>query len=130
MKYFKLNIVLIFIFCFFISCSKKDVEISGYGHKGDSIFVLENKKVIFIIPIDCNKDSNEICPFYETKLKIKNADIKLNFKLISKGVSVLDTSFIIPERNKKPLISFVYPSSKSNYKRVLLLDDDSKYVKY
>lgn len=130
MKYFKLKIVLIFFFCFFISCSKKDLEISGYGYKGDSVFVIENKKVILVIPIDCNIDSNGMCSFYEKKLKIKDVDVKLNFKIISNGISVLDTSFIIPKRNKNPFVSFVYPSSKSNYKRVLLLDDDSKYVKY
>lgn len=131
MKNFRLIVIPISFFSFFISCSNKEVEVSGYGYRGDNILVLENKKVIFNIQVSCNNmDSNKLCSFYETKLKVKKSNVKLNFRIDSSGISVLDTSLIIPKELKKPLVTFVYPSAKSKFKRIILLEDNSMYIKY
>lgn len=131
MKNFRLIVMTVFFFSFFISCANKEIEVSGYGYRGDNILVLGNRKVIFNILVSGNNmDSNKLCSFYETKLKVKNSTVKLNFRIDSSGISVLDTTLIIPKEFKTPLVTFVYPSSKSKFKRVILLEDNSMYIKY
>lgn len=130
MKNYKSILILISFFYFFISCSNKKMEISGYGYRGDNILVLENQKIILNLQVNGNMDANKICPFYETKLKIKDSNVKLKFKIDSSGVSVLDTSLIIPKEFKTPFVTFAYPSAKSKFKRIILLEDNSMYIKY
>lgn len=132
MKKYKL-IALIFWLFIFTSCSdERGIKILGYGYKGEKIVVLENKKVIFNKLIDGNLDNNKLCSFYETQLRIKKIDVKLNFKIDSSGVVVLDTFLIIPNKSKIPFVSFIYPYSNSKFKRELFLGDenDSLYIKY
>lgn len=124
MKTYKL--ILILSLCIFLSCSeKKKVQILGYGYENENILVLENKKVLLDLKIRGNKDSNQLCSFYEEKLKIPDSNNTLVFKIDSSGTIILDTTLTIPKKFKKPFVSFIYPTSKSNFKRKIFLDDDN-----
>jgi hypothetical protein len=130
MKNYKL--IGILIFYFFISCSnEKKIEISGYAYQNEYIQILENQKVILNIQVNNkNMDANKMCSFYESNLKISNSNVKLNIKIDSSNISVLDTCIIVPKELKFPFITFSYPSVKSKFKRIILLDDESKFAKY
>lgn len=132
MKNYKL--IGILIFYFFISCSnEKKIEISGYAYQNENIQILENQKVILNIQVNNdnkNMDANKLCSFYESNLKINSSNVKLNIKIDSSNISVLDTCLIIPKELKFPFITFSSPSVKSKYKRIILLDDESKFAKY
>jgi hypothetical protein len=128
------NYKLIGILIFFISCSnEKKIEISGYAYQNENIQILENQKVILNIQVNNdnkNMDANKLCSFYELNLKISNSNVKLNIKIDSSNISVLDTCLIVPKELKSPFITFSSPSVKSKFKRIILLDDESKFSKY
>lgn len=102
----------------------------GYAHKNDKICIIENKNTIFTTIANGNMDSNKLCSFYKSDIKISSQNVKLNFKIDSSGICVLDTSLVIPKKYQSPFVSYVYPTKRSKFKRIILLDDESMFVKY
>lgn len=102
----------------------------GYAYKNENICISENKNNLYSIMANGSFDSNKLCSFYESDIKISSQDIKLNFKIDSSGITVLDSSLVIPKQYQTPFVTFVYPSKKSKFKRIILLADESMYVKY
>ncbi|PTT01107.1 Uncharacterised protein [Flavobacterium hibernum] len=113
-------------FYFLFSCSKeKEVKILGYAYNNDRIIVSIEGNVLFDKSIYGTIDKENLCSFYEPKIKISSSDIQVNFKIDSSGVSVLDTVITISSKIKAPFVSFIHPSKKSKHKRKIFLGDDN-----
>lgn len=127
MKKSKLLSILISSYFLFTSCSnEKKIDLYGYVYKGEKITVLQDKKDLFNKNIKAtNIDSNMVC-FLNEELKVKSSNVKLNIKIDSSNICVLDTSLIVPENFKNPFINFVYPAQKS--KRKIFVADHSMFV--
>jgi hypothetical protein len=131
MKNYKTIIVLISLLFILFSCTNtRKIKIMGYAYKSEKIYISENTNNLYNIIPNGNLDGNKLCSFYESDIKISSQNIKLNFKIDSSGITVLDSSLMIPKKYRNPFVTFVYPSKKSKFKRIILLADESMYVKY
>lgn len=123
----------IFIFIFFLSCSKKrEVEVLGYAYKGEKIAVIHDRDTVLNFKIEDNADSISICSFY------KRADFNTNKEIVnlrvvvdSNHINVLDT-VISFSKQKEPFISLLYPHDLKDNKRKLFVGNhaDSTFLKY
>ncbi|EJL65539.1 hypothetical protein [Flavobacterium sp. CF136] len=125
--------VLLFLFFIFSSCSdEREIKILGFAYNNDKIFISTKDQIIFGKQIHGSIDKNNLCSFYESRIKISSSKLRLNIKIDSCGISVLDTSLVISEKFKEPFISFLYPFSESSFKRKVFLRDqnDDSYITY
>lgn len=70
----------------------------GYAYRNEKIYILENTNKLYKIIPNGNLDINRLCSFYEPDIKISSQNIKLNFKVDSSGITVLDSSLVITKQ--------------------------------
>lgn len=122
-------IVLSILYTFFSCTNSKKIDVYGYAYSNDSIFIFEDEKEILKIRVNGNEDAKKLCPVNESDLKIKATELKLKIKIDSSSINVLDTVLTVPKGYTMPFVTFVYPSSKTKFKRLLLMGDKSMFPK-
>lgn len=120
------------IFIFFSCSEKREIKILGYSYPNDRIIVTLDGNILYDRHVYGTIDKNNLCTFYEPKIKISASNLMINFKIDSSGVSIIDTLLLIPKENKAPFVSFLYPSVKYKFKRKIILGDDNNdnFIKY
>jgi hypothetical protein len=124
------RLIVLSLFYTLLSCTnKRNIDVSGYAYSNDSIMIADNENEILKIKAIGNEDGRKLCPVNESEVKIKSSEVKLKVKIDSSEIVVLDTVLIIPEHYTRPFITFVYPSSKTKFKRMVLMGDKSMFPK-
>ncbi len=97
----------------------------GFAYENDKLTIqVASDNNSIVMTANTNQDSNKVLSFYEKgKLYIDNTDTKVEIMIDSNNTRLLDTLVIIPKSYKKPFISFVYPSKKTQYKRKIFIED-------
>lgn len=122
------KIILLSLFYTLLSCTNnRNIGVYGYAYSNDSIFITDNDIEILKIRAAGNEDERKLCPVNEPEVKINYSEVKLKVKIDSSGIVVLDTVMVMPKEYKRPFITFVYPSARTKFKRILLAGDDSMF---
>jgi hypothetical protein len=121
----------IFIFIFFLSCSKKrEVNVLGYAYKGERITVTHEQDTVFNFKVENKGDSISICSFYEiAQFNTSKEKIILRVVVDSNSINVLDT-IISFSKEKEPFISLLYPHDLKDNKRKLFVGNHADFLKY
>lgn len=127
-KLFKVLIFTIFfaLFSYFLYILfNKEVVITGFAFKNDRIFIEVSKTRINNISISNYENEKNLGSIYEkiNFLKFFN-NSKVYVRIDSANNRLLDTSFVIPDSYKKPIISFQDPN-ETNFKRTVFVIDES-----
>jgi hypothetical protein len=112
----------------FISCSRKrEVILTGFIYRNEKLNV--SYKEVKLTPFDFRMENNNtgLLFFYE-KRKLKGNNIEVKATIDSAGIRLLDTSVLIPDNNKAPLISFLDPATTPG--RKLFVADSDTMLKY
>ncbi|WP_289665255.1 hypothetical protein [Flavobacterium panacagri] len=122
------KIILISLFYTLFSCtSNRNMGVYGYAYSNDSVIITDTDNEILKIRVAGNEDERRLCPVNKPEVKIKSSEVKLKVQIDSSGIVVLDTVVVMPKEYKRPFITFVYPSSRTKFKRMLLAGDYSMF---
>ena len=122
-----LLILAIFLFVFYYNKNREFI-FTGLAYKNEIIKIKFPGKTINIVA-NMVVGRNGLCFLFEnTKYFHLMNPQKINVQIDSIGSILLDTVLIVPNRYKKPLISFVDPTT-NHFKRHVFLIDDSEIFK-
>jgi hypothetical protein len=112
----------------FLACSRKrEVILTGFVYRGERIDVSYKEAKLTPFDVRVNNSINGLQFFYE-KRKLRGNQVKVKAAIDSAGIRILDTSLLIPDKNKVPLISFLEPATTP--RRQLFLADSDTMLKY
>lgn len=126
MKKNHLLLLLISISFLFSSClQEKRLRLIGFTATGDSIIIKTAKNILHDFKSNEGCSGN-ICYFNkQINMWQGNQDLKLHILINSEEGKLLDTFVTIPEKNKKPFISFRRPSTtQSDSSRSVFVGDE------
>jgi hypothetical protein len=111
---------------------RKKVTFIGFAYLKDSITISYNGNIITNINRPCNSYNADLCQFYsEQKAFYLFSDIRINVKIDSANVSVMDTSVLLTKNVRNFGISFKDPHETPSHRELFTFDEnDGQHDKY
>jgi len=111
----------------FYSSTNRECNFTGYVYKNEVIKINFSSKTIKIVA-DRDESGNGLC-FFSKNVKYFHFmnPLKLNVRIDSLNNILLDTVLVLPNKYKRPVISFEDPTI-NHFKRNIFLIDESDIV--
>jgi hypothetical protein len=116
-------LIITALFIVFYKSTIREYNFTGYAFKNEIIKVKFSNRTIKIVA-DRDDNLNELC-FFSKNVKYFHFmnPLKLNVQIDSLNSILLDTVLILPNKNKKPVISFEDPTTNHFRRNVFLIDE-------